>query len=300
MWLTDATRHLGWPDHADVTHPKGGGPNRYARLVEQKIGNVLKRKFDLREFTTGILSASPSDDTTEAPLAIVLQFSELVADEVLREAQRLCWNFSRAALLVTLEPTRIQTWTCALEPKATRSLRHLRVMPPIDVKDGETPTSILQSEAAQALHWVNLVSGAFLHEHRNKFKKNERADASLVANLRTVRRKLLDEDLPRDICHALLARLIFTQFLFHRTDSEGRPAVGQTILDNRFDGHLRKVYSHRDALQRILLDKAETYALFRWLNGKFNGDLFPGKGATDEEREAEWRQEKMRRRPKTP
>ena len=292
MWLRDATRHLGWPDQADITHPKGGGPSRYARLVKQKIGDALKRKFGLREFTAGILSVSPSDDTTEAPLAIVLQFSELVADDVLREAQRLCWNFSRAALLVTLEPTRIQAWTCALEPKATRSLRHLRVMPPINVKDGETPTSILQSEAAQALHWVNLVSGAFLHQHQNKFKKNERADASLVANLRTVRRKLLDEDLPRDICHALLARIIFTQFLFQRTDSEGRPAVGQTILDNRFDASLRKVYSRDDALRQILLDKNETYALFRWLNGKFNGDLFPGKGATEEERETEWRQEK--------
>jgi len=292
MWLSDTTHHLGWPDHADVTDPKGGGPSRYARLVKQKIGNVLKRKFDLRELTTGILSASPSDDTTEAPLAIVLEFSELVGDEVLREAQRLCWNFSRAALLVTLEPTRIQTWTCALEPKATRSLHHLRVMPPINVKDGETPASTLQSEAAQALHWVNLVSGAFLHRHKNKFKKNERADASLVANLRTVRRKLLAENLPRDICHALLARLIFTQFLFQRTDSEGRPAVSRTILDNRFDGHLRKTYSHENALRQILLDKSETYSLFRWLNSKFNGDLFPGKGATDEERESEWRQEK--------
>lgn len=292
MWLKDATRHLGWPNDADVTDPKGGGPNRYARIVRQKIGDVLKTRFSLRELTTGILCASPSADTAEPPLAIVLQFSESVSDEVLREAQRLCWNSSLAALLVTLEPARIQAWTCALEPKATRRLQHLRVLAPVAGQRDDTPASILQSEAAQALHWVNLVSGALLHQHRNKFKKNERVDASLVANLRAVRKKLLAEKLPRDICHALLARLIFTQFLFQRTDSDGRPAVSQAVLDNRFDGHLRNVYSRQTALRQILLDKHETYALFRWLNEKFNGDLFPGKGATDKQRETEWRQEK--------
>jgi hypothetical protein len=36
----------------------------------------------------------------------------------------------------------------------------------------------------------------------------------------------------------------------------------------------------------ILRDHRNSYKFFRWLNSKFNGDLFPGKGATEEEREA--------------
>ncbi len=142
------------------------------------------------------------------------------------------------------------------------------------------------------LHLVNLISGKFLQQHPKKFNKSERADASLVTNLRAVRKMLLAKSLPRDVCHALLARLIFTQFLFQRTDSEGRPAINQATLDGRFDGYLSKKYEHKNALHEILNDKEETYSLFRWLNEKFNGDLFPGKGATPEEREAEWQEEK--------
>ena len=294
MWLEEASLHLGWPTVKDITTPSGGGPRRYAQLVEQKVGDTLRRKFDLRTVQTGILCANSSADTAEAPLAIVIQFPVHVSDEVLRETQRLCWNFSQSALLVTLEPTRIQAWSCALAPKETRKLHHLRVMEPIEITGDESAASILQSEAAQALHWVNLISGAFLQQHPTKFKKNERADALLVSNLRAVRTQLLARALPRDICHALLARLIFTQFLFQRTDSEGRPAISQAVLDGRFDGRLSKQYQHKDALQKILSDKEETYALFQWLNEKFNGDLFPGKGATAEERETEWQDEKNR------
>lgn len=292
MRLEDATYYLGWPNTDEVTRPTGGGAKHYAQMVEQKIGKVLQRKFELRAVTTGILSANAMADTAEASLAIVVQFSMMVADDVLRETQRLCWNFSRAALLVTLEPARIQAWTCALAPKSTRTLHDLRVIPPITPAEDQATASLLQTEAAQALHWINLVSGAFLQQHPSKFRKDERAGSLLVANLRAVRKSLLKQKLPPDICHTLLARLIFTQFLFQRKDSEGRPAISQKILDNRFDEYLGSVYSHADALRQILQDKDEAYALFRWLNEKFNGDLFPGKGATAQERETEWREEK--------
>ncbi|QDT07202.1 N-6 DNA Methylase [Rubripirellula lacrimiformis] len=292
MWLEQASRHLGWPEVEDIINPTGGGPGHYAQLVEQKVGNALCRKFDLSNIETGILSANSTADTAEAPLAIVLQFSQGVADDVLREAQRLCWNFSKSALLVTLEPTRIQAWSCSMAPTQNRKLHNLRVMEPIEATAGETEANVLQGDIAQTLHWVNLVSGAFLDQHKSKFQKKERADVMLVANLRAVRKKLLAEELPRDTCHAMLARLIFTQFLFQRTDSEGRPAISQSVLDGRFDGHLANQYQHEDALRQILGNKEETYALFRWLNDKFNGDLFPGKGETAEERETEWESEK--------
>ena len=266
MWLEDASAHLGWPNIESIVHPTGGGPSHYAQLVEQKVGNTLARRFDLSEIRTGVLCATSSADTAEAPLAIVLQFGGAVSDEVLRDAQRLWWNFSRAALLVTLEPTRIQAWSCSLAPTKNRKLHSLRVIDPIESKTDETAANVLQREAAQVLHWVNLVSGAFLQQHEKKFKKNERADVMLVTNLRAVRKKLLAENLPRDTCHAMLARLIFTQFLFQRTDSDGRPAISQSVLDGKFDGHLSNQYRHETALPEILHDRKKTYALFHWLN----------------------------------
>ena len=293
MLLEIACQKLGWPSHEQVLRPSAAGPRHYAERVAKKIGEVLQRQMSGVEVTTGILCADPHADTSEAPIAVVCQFSRMVSDEVLREAQRLCWNFSRTALLVTLEPQRIQSWTCSKAPGKKRKSKEFHVLPPIEWQEGESPESVLQQEAAQALHWVQLVSGGLLEKHKEKFPKDERVDAMLVSNLKAVKAELTTTmGLPTDVCHSLLARLIFTQFLFQRTDSAGCPAISQTVLDGRFDGRLRVVYPHRTALESILRDKEETYALFHWLNEKFNGDMFPGKGGTPEEREAEWQIEK--------
>lgn len=244
---------------------------------------------------TGLLTSNSDADSSEAPIAIVCQFHQGVGDDVLREAQRLAWNFTRASLLITLEPHRVQTWTCSLAPKkgkTQRKLDALRAMSPLSLTEGTKRSSLLQSDAAQVLHWVNLVSGDFVKERPAKFRRDERADAKLVSNLRAVRGKLLDEEMDMEVCHSLLARLIFTQFLFQRRDSDGNPAVSQRVLEGRFDGSLKKVYPHNSALQTILRDKSETYALFQWLNTKFNGDLFTGKGTNEAERKQEWEKEK--------
>lgn len=295
MLLEIACQNLGWPSHDEVLRPKAAGPRHYAERVAQKIGQALQRRLDGEEVVTGILCADSQADTSEAPIAVICQFSRRVDDDTLREAQRLCWNFSRTALLITLEPHRIQSWTCSKAPSKKRKAKDYRVLPPIEWEEGESPSSALQQEAAQALHWVQLVSGGLLEQHKTKFPKDERVDALLVCNLKAVRAELTNPkglNLPIEICHSLLARLIFTQFLFQRTDSAGRPAISQTVLDGRFDGQLREAYPHATALESMLRDKEETYALFRWLNEKFNGDMFPGKGGTPEQREAEWQSEK--------
>ncbi|HEY7496538.1 MAG TPA: N-6 DNA methylase [Candidatus Tectomicrobia bacterium] len=49
--------------------------------------------------------------------------------------------------------------------------------------------------------------------------------------------------------------------------------------------------SSDQTLGEILMDHADSYRLFRYLNDRFNGDLFPGKGSHPEEWEQEWRTE---------
>ncbi|MBE2282440.1 MAG: N-6 DNA methylase [Prosthecobacter sp.] len=295
MWLDDFSQHLGWPSAERVTTPKGGGQEHYARQIRTKIGDALTRFAKGVTIETGLLTSNSDADSSEAPIAIVCQFSQAVGDHVLREAQRLAWNFTRASLLITLEPHRVQAWSSAMAPKkgkTQRKLDALRALPPLVVEQGSKRASLLESDAAQVLHWVNLVSGDFVKERPTKFRKDERADSKLVGNLRAVRTKLLEGGLGMENCHNLLARLIFTQFLFQRRDSDGNPAISQRVLEGRFDGSLKRFYSASTALQQILQDKSETYALFQWLNAKFNGDLFTGKGSTDAERKQEWEKEK--------
>jgi hypothetical protein len=101
--------------------------------------------------------------------------------------------------------------------------------------------------------------------------------------------------LSRDYCHDLLARIIFTQFLFHRRDSDGNAFFSPSLLERLHGDVLREKHEN---LGSILRDKDETYSLFRWLDGRFNGDLFPGKAdSTDEERESAWQAERNAVRP---
>ena len=97
--------------------------------------------------------------------------------------------------------------------------------------------------------------------------------------------------LPQVHCHDLLARVIFAQFLFDRKDSDGTaffsPAKMRRLHE---DGTLSKVHNN---LASVFSQKTDTYALFRWMDDRFNGDLFPGKDGDDEDaRENAWRAER--------
>jgi hypothetical protein len=113
----------------------------------------------------------------------------------------------------------------------------------------------------------------------------------LLGNLRYVRDLLRDRGLTSDdVCHDLLARVIFVQFLFDRKDSAGNAALNRDKLSSLYrDGVLRDEHI---GFASILDDYNETYRLFDWLNDRFNGDLFPSKGDTMEERERAWHAEK--------
>ncbi|NJM55952.1 MAG: N-6 DNA methylase [Verrucomicrobiae bacterium] len=154
----------------------------------------------------------------------------------------------------------------------------------------------LEEHALQTLHWINLLSGAHFSSHPHAFKPEGRLDSTLTQNLLHARDHLKGPlDLKEECCHDLLARLIFIQFLFHRKDSQGNPALHAGRLRTLAqEGVLKHV--HTD-LPGLLEDYDDSYRFFEWLNAHFNGDLFPGKGATATVRRQEWLDEKRQVRP---
>jgi hypothetical protein len=285
MLLEQASHKLGWPERREVIKPSGEGNRVFAELVQEKVGLPLKRAG--AEVEVGVLSSSPAAANTEAPLAIVCEFSKRPAEQLLEFAHKLAWNFSRTRLLITAQRDRLCAWTCCKPP--TADLQSKLVFDDSGTGGGQSQFPSLSQTAASALHWVNLVSGEFFRQRANQFRNEERADTLLLANLRFVRTALLDAELPKDVCHDLLARLIFVQFLFHRKDRSGKPFLDDALLRSRLEGNLSR--AHAD-LESILSDFDDTYALFRWLNAKFNGDLFPGKGSSAAAREREWEEER--------
>ncbi len=288
MLYKDAHRFFGWPDRPQVFEPEGGGARAYADEVKRKIGAELQRQFPNLVVEAGVLAADPNSDSTEAPIAIVCEFPSGATDKALERAQRLAWNFSRAALLITLEPHRLLAWSCWLDPEKGESPR-VRELPDLPKVPGGALTP-LQSSARDLLHWVSLITGSYLEQQPKKFRSDGRADALLLENLTAVRRELLGLGLEREYCHDLLARIIFAQFLFHRKDSDGRAFLDEKLLSGRCEGELKAVH---EGLNGILADGDEAYRFFRWLDGRFNGDLFPGKeDQAEDERDEAWRREK--------
>jgi hypothetical protein len=288
---------LGWPEPDAIMHPSGAGASVFASLVRNKIGRALHRVCDGDETRVGVLMANPDARSSEPPLAVVAEFRNGPSEASLRELQRLCWNFSHVPILVTIEPSLLRVWSCCEAPDPNRALEDYLVR---DLRADELHADsahALELQAARALHWINLVSGAFFSEHSTRFDRDGRADQMLLGNLRHIRGQLSQLGLTNDdICHDLLARIIFVQFLFDRKDQDGNPALTVASLHRlQREGVLAKVH---DSFHGLLSDYADTYHLFDWLNAKFNGDLFPGKGATAEERAVGWATEKQVVKPK--
>jgi len=279
---------LGWPSREQIMNPPGSGPGVYAHLAKEKLGNAINRFQNDAKAQVGILAANPKSNTTEAPLAIVCEFQNKASVDTLKETHRLAWSFCRSPLLLTLEPHLLRAWTCCELPAQRNSSAPLRAELSEAKLDLQSDPSLSQ-QAAQALHWVQLVSGQFFRKYEKRFQRKWCADQTLLDNLNVVRHKLQEQKLEDDIIHDLLARVIFVQYLFHRKDSSGKSALNEDFLNKlREDGFLAG--KHRN-LHEILSNYADAYAFFRWLNNNFNGDLFPGKGATEQEREAEWQTE---------
>ncbi|HUW18567.1 MAG TPA: N-6 DNA methylase [Sedimentisphaerales bacterium] len=260
-------KRLGWPGIRDIIEPPGAGPAVYSRLARLKIERPLAGIVGNNEVRVGVLVGNPAGDETDAPIGLVCEFSKALTQDEMNETRKLAWNFCRSPILITMEPHLIRVWSCYETP---------------DPKSGQFPTEAIVTEGdgvslnldslVDKLHWMYLASGQFLARHRDRFDRNQRADTTLLQNLQYVRERLT-AGLREDIAHDLLARIIFVQFLFHRKDGQGNAALNAAKLHAL---HQEGVLSHSyEDFSSILRHKSDTFRLFKWLNPRFNGDLFP-------------------------
>jgi len=233
--LNLANRELAWPTRSQVLNPPGAGPKVLADVARRKIGGALSRDLGSSDVRVGVLHANPHATCTEAPIAVVCEFQRRASPQVLYEAHRLAWNFAQTPLLVTVEPTVVRAWTCCEKPEDTQPLsRPNHVVAELQVS--RSGKAFASDQAARALHWVELVSGRFFVTHEARFRRDGRADRLMLSNLKTLRTRLCsgEDALSKDVCHDLLARLIFIQFLFHRKVSQGsgpRSATGPSTTE---------------------------------------------------------------------
>jgi type I restriction-modification system DNA methylase subunit len=299
MSLAKVAKQLDWYSEDEILNPSGYGAKVYAELVKKKIERTLKFEKNI-DVNVGVLVNDPTSNETQLPIAIVCEFQIEIDVETLNLTHKLSWNFCRSPLLIIIEPQQVRALSCYIKPEESESTNTEQL------PFGKTPNQDLKHKAeiiqfpignthsahkaAESLRWIDLYSGQFLRNNeKTYFSTRQRVDFMLLENLKFIRQELIKLNLDEDIVHDLLARLIFVQFLFQRKDSDGNSAINEEFLKDR---HTDKTLSrpHRK-LEEILSNKIDTYNFFRWLNNKFNGDLFPGRGETEEERETEWKQE---------
>lgn len=302
MSLADVAKQLDWYSEDEILNPSGYGAKVYADLVQKKIQRTLKfeKKVDVN---VGILVNDPNSNETQIPIAIVCEFKSEIDIDTLNLTHKLSWNFCRSPLLIIIEPTQVRALSCFIEPEDSEPNKKKQNQLLFDKKPNQSKShkaEILQfpidkthsaHQAAEHLRWVDLYSGNFIREQekKGKFPTKQKVDFVLLKNLQFIRDELTENlKLDEDIAHDLLARLIFIQFLFQRKDSEGKSAINDDFLKKLFkDGTLSKEYKK---FEEILRNKTDTYNFFKWLNNKFNGDLFPGRGEPAE-REIAWQKE---------
>jgi type I restriction-modification system DNA methylase subunit len=141
------------------------------------------------------------------------------------------------------------------------------------------------AEKLQAYHRDNIESGKVFEQGRFGGLKH-RADQSLIADLRTVRKELVDAGLGDDkikYAHALIGRSIFIRYLedrkilteeYFKEVAKGK-AGWANLIDNPSSREEFDFSGIHAAYPKVLQDKEFTYALFNSLSKDFNGDMFP-------------------------
>ena len=188
------------------------------------------------------------------------------------ELHRLSWNLGEAPLLFVVTTDEVLIYNNYEAPQA---LEAGNLDPTAGIIETLSLTDGLASQrlALQKYHRSLLESGEYWRQSMTRFDAQSRVDATLMSNLRIMRRTLINQISKRcdksketitSVVHSLLSRSIFIKYLEERKDSNGETVFPQGF----YSDFLESAKQYTD----VLNSKEATYRLFRTLKEKFNGD----------------------------
>ncbi len=209
------------------------------------------------------------------PVIVFSKFSNEPEDKELLQTFQRAWCMARPQKLFISRPGILEVYD-------------LNQAPPREVTDWH-PLDVAKSinEVAEKLHTYHReqIESGHIFAERHFGNIDERADYRLINDLKAVRKALLDAGLreKKRFAHALIGRLIFIRYLEDRgiltpeyfEQLASGNAKWQEILAKKSEKPCLTSNHRERRLDRILRDKAFTYALFDKLANDFNGDMFP-------------------------
>lgn len=180
------------------------------------------------------------------------------------ELHKLAWNIGQAPLLFVVLPDVVLIYNAYEQPRLSNGQ--------LDYQAGFIEELKLFIDAKKELDNLKkyrsseLLTGSYWQKYSEHFHNKERVYQTLLDNLEFMRNKLITKGLRPEVVHNLLTRSIFIKYLEDRKDKEGYNVFPKRFFENYFPG--------AKSFTDLLSNKNKTEELFRYLNDKFNGDVF--------------------------
>ncbi len=206
-----------------------------------------------------------------SPIVYFKRF-EVYDEKAIAEFHRKVWNQSQAPLVFVIMPDDIRVYNGYEAPQRT-SLMGIIEPNRLDYQLSN-PRFTSTWERLEAFSRLAIETGSFWRDYGQHFRRENRADQKLIANLRYIRRQLITEaKLSPEHVHSLIGRSIFAFYLQDRG-----------VLPDGDDGFFAKTFGKSYTRYTDILTSYElTYHFFSILRDHFNGDMFP---VTEEEKRA--------------
>lgn len=254
-----ATSGLAFDENADMTVYQ----RQFFKQAKEKLG--IDAVYFLRD----------SEGAAKTPLIYFSAMNEYDAEKV-ADLHRLSWNMGDAPLLFVVLPDELRIYNNYVSPQKKDGQ--------LDPDKGliEAISLIVELETQRKLQKysrIQLESGEYWRKNSERFDIKNRVDTTLMNNLKYMRRTLLsriqkriasnkNEGInPAAIVHSLLGRSILIKYLEERTDSKGNAVFPI--------GFFSSFYLEANEYADVLQSKESTYSLFRSLEQRFHGDMFP-------------------------
>ena len=222
-----------------------------------------------------------SDGTPKIPMIYFAAIDAYDAERI-AELHRLAWNSGEAPLLFIVLPDQLliyNNYEIPARRDATGSFDNT-----IGLFERISEVSDLEEERKklQQFHRTQIETGEFWRVNKKRFNIGTRVDTTLMSNLKAIRKTLLVRVKARaqsdrfpplndkecsEIIHSLLGRSILIKYLEERIDSKNNSVFPVDF----FSQFVQSAHQYAD----VLSDLSATYSLFRELEKKFNGDIFP-------------------------
>lgn len=163
------------------------------------------------------------------------------------------WSFDYSPLIFIIKNNEEKVFNAFSYNKETERLKNL------EFEDGESKDELFS-------FW-NLQSGATWKWLQEKKYKNsvskKRVTQKLFDNIKEVRERLVEDNIPEEEANILILRLIFIRYLIDR----------QVKIDSNFISG-DSVREKRKSLSKLIVNSEKLNSFFDYLNERFNGVLF--------------------------